>query len=93
MKKPKLSSNYWLNNWAIDIISSDACNVDWLISFLVDFRNILALTNAFNIGDENITLENYDDWLNHLNQTDPSEVESLDLKTCNLQTFLDEVEP
>ncbi|KAM3873378.1 sodium-dependent neutral amino acid transporter B(0)AT3-like [Diretmus argenteus] len=52
--------------------------------------NILTLTNAFNIGDENITLDNYDDWLSHLNNTDPSEVESLHLKTCNLQTFLDQ---
>ncbi|XP_010789606.1 sodium-dependent neutral amino acid transporter B(0)AT3-like, partial [Notothenia coriiceps] len=49
--------------------------------------NILRLTNSFNIGDENITLENYDDWFNHFNNTDPSEVESLNLKTCNLQTF------
>ncbi|KAM3614300.1 uncharacterized protein V6R79_012421 [Siganus canaliculatus] len=52
--------------------------------------NILALTNAFNIGDENITLENYDEWLNHLNATSPSEVESLNLETCDLQTFLDQ---
>ncbi|KAJ4931569.1 hypothetical protein JOQ06_025864 [Pogonophryne albipinna] len=52
--------------------------------------NILRLTNSFNIGNENITLENYDDWFNHFNNTDPSEVESLNLKTCNLQTFLDE---
>ncbi|KAF3691812.1 Sodium-dependent neutral amino acid transporter B(0)AT3 [Channa argus] len=52
--------------------------------------NILRLTNAFNIGDENITLENYDDWFKYLNTTDPSEVESLNLKTCDLQIFLDE---
>lgn len=58
---------------------------------LDDFRNILTLTNAFSIGDENITLQNYNDWLNHLNKTDPSEVESLDLKTCDLETFLDQV--
>lgn len=49
------------------------------------------MTNAFNIGDENITLENYNHWFNHLNATDPLEVESLSLKTCDLQTFLDEV--
>lgn len=52
--------------------------------------NILKLTNAFNIGDENITLQNYDEWLNHLNATNPMEVESLNLKTCDLQTFLDQ---
>ncbi|KAL3980872.1 peroxin-5 [Sarotherodon galilaeus] len=53
--------------------------------------NILTLTNAFNIGVGNITLENYGEWLNYLNKTDPSEVESLNLKACNLQTFLEEV--
>uniref|UniRef100_A0A3B5B435 Transporter n=1 Tax=Stegastes partitus TaxID=144197 RepID=A0A3B5B435_9TELE len=52
--------------------------------------NILQLTNAFNVGDENITVANYQDWLNHLNATDPSEVESLDLKTCDLHTFLEQ---
>uniref|UniRef100_A0A669E6E1 Transporter n=1 Tax=Oreochromis niloticus TaxID=8128 RepID=A0A669E6E1_ORENI len=52
--------------------------------------NILTLTNAFNIGVGNITLENYGEWLNYLNKTDPSEVESLNLKACNLQTFLEE---
>lgn len=72
---------------------SDACKrKNWRISFLVDFRNILTLTNSFSIGDKNITVENYDDWLNYLNATDPSEVESLNLKTCNLQTFLDQVQ-
>lgn len=52
--------------------------------------NILQLTNAFNIGDENITIANYQDWFNHLNATDPSEIESLDLKTCDLHTFLEQ---
>ncbi|KAK7886271.1 hypothetical protein WMY93_025892 [Mugilogobius chulae] len=50
--------------------------------------NILTLTNAFNIGDGNITRQNYDDWLRHLNFSDPSKVENLQLKTCDLQTFL-----
>ena len=66
--------------------------INGLIECLVDFRNILRLTNAFDIGDENITLENYDLWFNNLNTTDPSEVESLSLKTCDLQTFLDQVQ-
>ncbi|XP_070822194.1 sodium-dependent neutral amino acid transporter B(0)AT3-like [Chaetodon trifascialis] len=52
--------------------------------------NILTLTNAFSIGDENITLQNYDDWFSYLNHTDPEEVKSLNLKTCDLQTFLDQ---
>lgn len=52
--------------------------------------NILALTNAFNIGDQNMTAENYEDWLYHLNATNPSLVTSLHLKHCNLKTFLDQ---
>uniref|UniRef100_A0A6Q2WVV0 Transporter n=1 Tax=Esox lucius TaxID=8010 RepID=A0A6Q2WVV0_ESOLU len=52
--------------------------------------NIRALTNAFNIGDNNITVENYKDWLARLNASDPSEVVSLNLKTCDMQTFLDQ---
>lgn len=59
--------------------------------FFADIRNILTLTNAFNIGVGNITLENYGEWLNYLNKTDPLEVKSLNLKACNLQTFLEEV--
>ncbi|KAL2083954.1 hypothetical protein ACEWY4_019472 [Coilia grayii] len=53
-------------------------------------ENILALTNAFNIGDQNITVENYDDWFTHLNETEPSLVMDLHLRNCNLQTFLDQ---
>uniref|UniRef100_A0A3P9C7I1 Solute carrier family 6 member 18 n=1 Tax=Maylandia zebra TaxID=106582 RepID=A0A3P9C7I1_9CICH len=39
--------------------------------FFADIRNILTLTNAFNIGVGNITLENYGEWLNYLNKTIP----------------------
>ncbi|XP_012686876.2 sodium-dependent neutral amino acid transporter B(0)AT3-like [Clupea harengus] len=52
--------------------------------------NILALTNAFEIGDSNITHTNYDDWFTYLNRTDPVTVSQLDLKECDLQTFLDQ---
>ncbi|KAM3858647.1 sodium-dependent neutral amino acid transporter B(0)AT3-like [Diretmus argenteus] len=52
--------------------------------------NILALTNHFELGDHNMTVENYDDWISHLNGTFPDEVSSLDLRHCNLQTFLDQ---
>lgn len=69
--------------------------INWLELFLLLslslHRNILALTNTFSIGDENITLQNYDEWLSHLNSTNPCEVASLNLKTCNLQTFLEQV--
>ncbi|RXM35525.1 Sodium-dependent neutral amino acid transporter B(0)AT1 [Acipenser ruthenus] len=52
--------------------------------------NILSITNAFNIGDQNVTRENYDSWLKHLNTTHSQEIEDLHLKHCNLQEFLDQ---
>ncbi|XP_029592082.1 sodium-dependent neutral amino acid transporter B(0)AT3-like [Salmo trutta] len=52
--------------------------------------NILALTNEFDISDMNITVENYVQWFDSLNGTQPSRVSDLNLKTCDLQTFLDQ---
>ncbi|KAL0167188.1 hypothetical protein M9458_039032, partial [Cirrhinus mrigala] len=52
--------------------------------------NILDLTNAFDVTDKNITIESYDNWLTHLNGTDPDKVSSLKLKHCDLQNFLDQ---
>uniref|UniRef100_A0A8C7F4B9 Transporter n=1 Tax=Oncorhynchus kisutch TaxID=8019 RepID=A0A8C7F4B9_ONCKI len=52
--------------------------------------NILALTNEFDISDMNITVENYEQWFDSLNGTHPSRVSDLKLKTCDLQTFLDQ---
>lgn len=54
-------------------------------------RNILALTNHFEIADQNMTIENYDKWLDYLNGTFQMEVENLGLRTCELKTFLDQV--
>uniref|UniRef100_A0A8C9QUW6 Transporter n=1 Tax=Scleropages formosus TaxID=113540 RepID=A0A8C9QUW6_SCLFO len=53
-------------------------------------NNILSLTNAFNMGDQNITIENYETWLTYLNTSDPTKVANLHLKVCDLQTFLDQ---
>ncbi|TRY97398.1 hypothetical protein DNTS_032905, partial [Danionella cerebrum] len=53
-------------------------------------NNILDLTNAFDIGEKNITKENYGTWLQQLNRTDPERVSSLSLKACSLQSFLDQ---
>ncbi|XP_062384884.1 sodium-dependent neutral amino acid transporter B(0)AT3-like [Sardina pilchardus] len=52
--------------------------------------NIMALTNTFDVADQNITVDNYDSWLDKLNQTDPAKVSNLNLTECDLQTFLDE---
>lgn len=54
-------------------------------------RNILALTNHFEIGDQNMTIENYDEWFDHFNGAFPTEVNELGLRSCNLSTFLDQV--
>ncbi|XP_052325110.1 sodium-dependent neutral amino acid transporter B(0)AT1-like [Oncorhynchus keta] len=50
--------------------------------------NILALLNAFNLAEGNITEGNYAESLQNLNATFPETIQSLDLKTCDLQTFL-----
>ncbi|TNM93303.1 hypothetical protein fugu_018705 [Takifugu bimaculatus] len=51
-------------------------------------RNILTLTNVFEIPDKDITLENYDEWITKLNSTYPDAIASL--RECELQTFLDQ---
>ncbi|XP_038164974.1 inactive sodium-dependent neutral amino acid transporter B(0)AT3 [Cyprinodon tularosa] len=52
--------------------------------------NILTLTNYFNIADQNMTLENYDQWFDHFNTTYPGEVSALSLRDCDLKNFLDQ---
>lgn len=54
-------------------------------------RNILKLTNHFEISDQNITLENYQEWWEDLNIKYADEVAKLNLRNCSLQQFLDEV--
>lgn len=54
-------------------------------------EKILALTNHFDIADQNMTAENYDKWFDHLNSTYPDEVAKLQLgEECVLQKFLEE---
>ncbi|KAM8967453.1 sodium-dependent neutral amino acid transporter B(0)AT1 [Pelodytes ibericus] len=52
--------------------------------------NILALTNAFDLPDGNVTQDNYDAILSSLNQTSTDIIQSLNLQTCNLDTILSE---
>ncbi|XP_034016308.1 sodium-dependent neutral amino acid transporter B(0)AT3-like [Thalassophryne amazonica] len=51
-------------------------------------KNILELTNSFNIADQNITVDNYHQWLEHLNSTSPDAVARLSLEKCDLHEFL-----
>ncbi|XP_029976900.1 sodium-dependent neutral amino acid transporter B(0)AT3-like [Salarias fasciatus] len=51
-------------------------------------QNIQLLTNHFDIADQNMTIENYQQWYDHLNQTQPAEVAGLGLQECDFQTFL-----
>lgn len=53
-------------------------------------ENILAVTNHFEFSDQNITVENYNHWIEYLTQTSPGELAKLDLRPCDLQTFLDQ---
>ncbi|XP_036394742.1 solute carrier family 6 member 19b [Megalops cyprinoides] len=52
--------------------------------------NILALINAFDLPEGNIIESNYTEALQSLNSTNPQIIEQLNLKTCNLDTFLSE---
>ncbi|XP_019731825.1 inactive sodium-dependent neutral amino acid transporter B(0)AT3 [Hippocampus comes] len=53
-------------------------------------ENILVLTNHFEFSDQNITADNYDHWVEYLNQTNLDELASLQLRPCKLKTFLDQ---
>uniref|UniRef100_A0A672H4L5 Transporter n=1 Tax=Salarias fasciatus TaxID=181472 RepID=A0A672H4L5_SALFA len=44
---------------------------------------IWLLTNHFDIADQNMTIENYQQWYDHLNQTQPAEVAGLGLQDAS----------
>ncbi|XP_076016748.1 solute carrier family 6 member 19b [Genypterus blacodes] len=50
--------------------------------------NILALLNAFNLAEGDVSQNNYDQVFERLNATFPDAIQKLDLPTCNLNTFL-----
>ncbi|XP_016372983.1 sodium-dependent neutral amino acid transporter B(0)AT1-like [Sinocyclocheilus rhinocerous] len=50
--------------------------------------NILTLLNTFDLPEGNITESNYEGFLQHLNSTAPQTLQELQLKTCDMQTFL-----
>uniref|UniRef100_A0A3Q1G9V4 Transporter n=1 Tax=Acanthochromis polyacanthus TaxID=80966 RepID=A0A3Q1G9V4_9TELE len=52
--------------------------------------NILALLNAFDMAEGSITDNNYNQVVQHLNETHPEVIQGIDLKTCDLTTFLSE---
>ncbi len=67
---------------------------DDLLTFTVLWfvhSNILTLMNTFDLPEGNITESNYDSILQHLNSTAPAVFQELQLKTCDIQTFLSQV--
>ncbi|KAM9404407.1 sodium-dependent neutral amino acid transporter B(0)AT1-like [Salvelinus alpinus] len=52
--------------------------------------NILALLNTFDLPEGNVTENNYDQVLQSLNGTHTEVIQGLNLKTCDLNTFLSE---
>lgn len=52
--------------------------------------NIITLLNAFDLAESNITSDNYDEALKHLNISYPDTVMGLDIIPCNMQKFLSE---
>lgn len=53
----------------------------------------MALLNAFDLAEGDVTENNYEQILEQYNATDPNIIQGLDLKFCNLNTFLSEVSP
>lgn len=51
----------------------------------------MTLLNVFDLAEGSITDSNYNQVLQHMNETYPEVIQELDLKTCNLNTFLGEV--
>lgn len=47
--------------------------------------------NAFDLPEGNVTSSNYDEVVAMFNSTNPDVIQTLGLKTCNLDTFLSEV--
>ncbi|XP_067282534.1 sodium-dependent neutral amino acid transporter B(0)AT1 [Pseudorasbora parva] len=50
--------------------------------------NILTLMNAFDLPEGNVTESNYESVLQHFNSSTPAIIQDLQLKTCDMQTFL-----
>ncbi|XP_042317833.1 sodium-dependent neutral amino acid transporter B(0)AT3-like [Sceloporus undulatus] len=53
-------------------------------------RNIKNLINAFNITQSSISRSNYTRWLDSLTASFPNKIQGLNLKTCDLEHFLDQ---
>lgn len=75
-------SSYWLPMFWI---------VVWRHCITLSDSNILTLMNTFDLPEGNITESNYDGFLQHLNSTAPAVFQDLQLKTCDMQTFLSQV--
>ncbi|XP_020788260.2 sodium-dependent neutral amino acid transporter B(0)AT1-like [Boleophthalmus pectinirostris] len=52
--------------------------------------NIMALLNAFDLGENDITPDNYEEAFKHYNSTSPDTIMALDIASCDMQTFLSE---
>ncbi|KAJ8397302.1 hypothetical protein AAFF_G00441360 [Aldrovandia affinis] len=85
-----MNPSTWLDAGA-QVFYSFSLAFGGLISFSSynSVQNILALMNAFDLP-ENVTQSNYEDVLHSLNSTSPEIIQGLNLKTCNLDTFLSE---
>ncbi|XP_070702332.1 sodium-dependent neutral amino acid transporter B(0)AT1-like isoform X2 [Pempheris klunzingeri] len=53
-------------------------------------NNIMALSNAFDLPEDSITVDNYEAAYNHYNSSHPDTVLGLDIKLCSMHTLLSE---
>ncbi|XP_070702334.1 sodium-dependent neutral amino acid transporter B(0)AT1-like [Pempheris klunzingeri] len=52
--------------------------------------NIMTLSNAFDLPEDSITVDNYEAAYNHYNNSHPDTVLGLDIKLCSMHTLLSE---
>ncbi|XP_069032282.1 sodium-dependent neutral amino acid transporter B(0)AT1-like isoform X2 [Embiotoca jacksoni] len=53
-------------------------------------ENIMRLSNAFDLPEDSITINNYDAAFTHLNSSYPDIIPGLDIRTCDMQRLLSE---
>ncbi|XP_072780523.1 sodium-dependent neutral amino acid transporter B(0)AT3 isoform X2 [Taeniopygia guttata] len=53
-------------------------------------RNIISIINEFDLPEESIMRQNYTSWISFLNSSYPEKIGGLNLKSCDLQEFLDQ---
>lgn len=77
--------------YVLDKIVVPVCIEILFIYIMCFLRNIMALTNTFDLPEMSINSSNYDEALSQLNSSYPDAFLGLGIQTCDLQKLLSEV--